>query len=109
MIFADLVKKTPRTSTAEEEVFKARRGLRNLKEEPASTASHRHTKAAENFKKLVDSKGYLPQQFFNYDETGLFWKKVPKRIYITAEATVLPSQKPMKDRLKLLFCVNVAI
>ena len=69
------------------------------------------TKAAENFvaefKRFVDSKGYLPQQVFNSDEAGLFWKKIPRRTYITAEEKALPGQKPMKDHLTLLFYANV--
>ncbi|GBM13142.1 Tigger transposable element-derived protein 1 [Araneus ventricosus] len=70
------------------------------------------TKAAENFigdfKKLVNSECYLPQQVFNCDETGFFWKKMPMRTYITEEDDVLPGNKPMKDRLMLLFCVNAS-
>ncbi|KAJ7332931.1 hypothetical protein JRQ81_015111, partial [Phrynocephalus forsythii] len=46
-------------------------------------------------------------QVFNCDETGLFWKRMAKRNYITQEETGLPGHKPMKDRLTLLFCATV--
>ncbi|XP_040288251.1 tigger transposable element-derived protein 1-like [Bufo bufo] len=49
------------------------------------------------FQHLMDDEGYLPQQVFNCDETGLFWKKMPKRTYITREEASLPGHKPMKD------------
>lgn len=120
MIFAELVKQTPGTSTAEKEVFKASHGwFEKFKKRTGIHSVVRHgeaassdTKAAENFigdfKKLVDSEGFLPQQVFNCDETGLFWKKMPKRTYITAEENALPGHKPMKDRLTLLFCANAS-
>jgi len=48
------------------------------------------------------------QQVFNCDETGLFWKKMPRRTYITEEEKALPGHKPMKDRLTLLLCGNAS-
>ena len=30
----------------------------------------------EELQKLVEEKGYLPEQVFNCDEMGLFWKKM---------------------------------
>ena len=57
----------------------------------ASTALHVDAKTAEDFvkefKKLVESEGYLLQQVFYCDETGLFWNKISKRTYITVEDT----------------------
>ncbi|PNF40558.1 hypothetical protein B7P43_G07603 [Cryptotermes secundus] len=120
IIFADLVEKTPGSSMAEEQAFKGscgwfekfkrRIGIQSIVRH--SEAASSDTKAAENFisdfKKLVDSEGYLPQQDFNCDETGLFWKKMPKQTYITAEDNALPSHKPMKDHLTLLFCANAS-
>lgn len=31
------------------------------------------------FKDIVRDGGYTPRQVFNIDETGLFWKRMPKR------------------------------
>lgn len=119
MIFADLVKNTPGSSTTKEvfkgsrgwfEKFKRRTGIHSIVRHGEAASSD--TKATENFigdfKKLIDSEGYLPQQVFNCDETGLFWKKMPRRTYITAEEKALPGHKPMKDRLTLLFCANAS-
>ncbi|GBN95876.1 Tigger transposable element-derived protein 1 [Araneus ventricosus] len=116
VIFADLVKKNHEWPKKREVVA----GSRSLREEPASTGCEARpaasagsdTKAAANFigdfKKLVNSEGYLPQQVFNCDETGLFWKKMPKRTCITEEEIAFPGHKTMKDRLTLLFCANAS-
>ncbi|XP_026576481.1 tigger transposable element-derived protein 1-like isoform X2 [Pseudonaja textilis] len=63
---------------------------------------------AKDFAKFVEAKGYVPQQVFNCDQTGLFWKKMPKRTYITQEEMAMPGHKPMKDRLTLLLCANAS-
>jgi hypothetical protein len=90
-MFADLVKKTPESSMDENktskgtrkwfEKFKRRTGIHCVVSH--SEAAGSDTQAAENFignlKNFVDSKGNLPQRVFNCDETGLFWKKIPKR------------------------------
>ena len=65
-------------------------------------------KFAKDFQKLVEEEGYTPHQLFNCDETGLFWKRMPNRTYITKEEKKLPGHKPMKDRLTLLFAANAS-
>jgi hypothetical protein len=94
LIFADLVKKTPESSIDVKEAFKGSHGwFEKFKRRTGIPCVVRHgeaassdTQAAENliddFKKLVDSRGYLPQHVFNCDEKGLFWKKMPKRTYL---------------------------
>ncbi|XP_067944893.1 tigger transposable element-derived protein 1-like [Watersipora subatra] len=62
----------------------------------------------KKFEELISNEGYIPQQVFNCDETGLFWKKLPRRTYITAEEIKLPGHKPMKDRLTLALCANAS-
>ena len=70
------------------------------------------TKAAEvftpKFQRLLVSERYLLEQVFNCNKTGLFWKKMPKRTYITEEEKAVPRHKPMKDHLTFLFCANVS-
>ena len=44
----------------------------------------------------VNAEDFLSQQVFNCEETGLFWKKMPSKIYITKEEKALPGHKPMK-------------
>ncbi|CAM5078436.1 unnamed protein product [Natator depressus] len=37
--------------------------------------------ANEQLKKIIEEKGYLPEQVFNADKSGLFWKKMPNHTY----------------------------
>ena len=83
-IFNNLIEKSPGSSTVRVEKFKASKGwFENFKKRTGIHSVMRHgeaassdAKAAESFvgefKKLVVTEGYLPQQIFNCDETGLF-------------------------------------
>lgn len=94
-IYADLVKKEASTSKeASEEAFKASHGwFDNFKKRTGIHSVVRYGEAAsadvkaadtyiQNFAALVAREGYIPQQVFNCDETGLFWKKMPLRTYV---------------------------
>ena len=118
-LYDDLKQDNPGTSEQSNE-FKASRGWFNrFKQRSGIHSVVRHGEAAsadkdaaEKFvgelKKFVESEEFTPDQVFNCDETGLFWKKIPKRTYITEEEKALPGHKPMKDRLTLLFCANAS-
>ncbi|GIY50854.1 tigger transposable element-derived protein 1 [Caerostris darwini] len=121
-IYGDLLKQTPKTSIdeASEESFKASRGwFENFKKRSSIHSVVRHGEAASSdmkaaedyiktFSDLIKAQGYISQQVFNCDETGLFWKKMPNRTYITAEEKMIPGHKPMKDRLILALCANAS-
>ncbi|XP_069822087.1 tigger transposable element-derived protein 1-like [Dendropsophus ebraccatus] len=120
ILYTDLVSRLPYTSAENEESFKASRGwFDNFKKRSGihsvakqGEAASSDAKAAEaftaEFKELIDAECYLPQQVFNCDETGLFWKKMPRRTYISEEENAKPGHKPMKDRLTLLLCANAS-
>lgn len=57
-------------------------------------------------KKIIEEGGYDDHQIFNADETGLNWKKMPKRTYVSKAEKKAPGFKAAKDRLSLLFCSN---
>ncbi|XP_051889940.1 tigger transposable element-derived protein 1-like [Pristis pectinata] len=57
-------------------------------------------------KKIIDEGGYLPEQVFNVAETGLFWKRMPDRTFISEEEKSAPGFQPSKDRLMLLLGGN---
>lgn len=65
-------------------------------------------KYIKTFSNLIKVLVYISQRVFNCNETGLFWKKMPNRTYITAKEKMMPGQKPMKDRFTLVLCANVS-
>lgn len=119
-LYADLLSNLPDTSTENEEDFKASRGwYENFKKRSGihcvpkrGAASGSDAKSADafvvDFQKLMVSECYLPQQVFNCDETDLFWEKMPKGTYITAEEDSTLGRKPVKDHLTLLLCANAS-
>ncbi|XP_062888939.1 tigger transposable element-derived protein 1-like [Mobula hypostoma] len=58
--------------------------------------------------KIIYEEGYLPEQVFNVAETGLFWKRMPDRTFISKEENSAPGFKASKDRLTLLLGGNAA-
>ena len=88
--------------------FKKRHGFHNLK--MTGEAASADVEAAKTYpatlKKIIEEGGYTSKQIFNIDETGLYWKKMPNRTYITAEEKTAPGFKASKDRLTLLFGAN---
>lgn len=62
----------------------------------------------EEFRKVIEERGYLPEQVFNCGETGLFWKKMPNQTYVHKSAKRAPGFKAWKDRLTLVLCGNAA-
>ncbi|KAM3922863.1 tigger transposable element-derived protein 1-like [Leptodactylus fuscus] len=119
-IFSDLNTETPGTSGEGAFTFKASRGwFENFRHRSGIHRVTRHGEAAsanqeaansfiKEFSDYVKAEGFVPEQVFNCDETGLFWKKMPANTYITKEEKALPGHKPMKDRLTLLFCANAS-
>ena len=92
------------------ENFKKRHSLHNVKLSGES-ASADHTAASTypaELKALIEEKQYLPQQVFNADETGLFWKRMPSRTFISKNEKKAPGFKAAKDRLTLMFCGNAS-
>ncbi|XP_045106683.1 tigger transposable element-derived protein 1-like [Portunus trituberculatus] len=84
--------------------FQRQSNLYNVKVSgEAASADHG---AAQKFKpelaKLIAEKGYSAKQVINYDETGLFWKKMSSKTYISKEEKHAKGFKAAKDRVTLL-------
>ncbi|XP_014775004.1 tigger transposable element-derived protein 1-like [Octopus bimaculoides] len=119
-LYGDLLKQNLGTSMEETsaDAFKASRGwFGNFKKRIGvhsvvryGEAASSDTEAAEDFvrefRQLIATEGYIAQQIFNCDETILFWEKMARRTYFTAEEKKIPGHKLMKDRLTLAVCAN---
>ena len=90
--------------------FVQRFNLKNLKITGESASADEEAASAflPHLKQIIEDNEYLPEQVFNCDETGLFWKKMPNRTYIHKSAKQAPGFKAWKDRLTLVLCANAA-
>ncbi|XP_069397046.1 tigger transposable element-derived protein 1-like [Delphinus delphis] len=57
--------------------FKARANLHNVSGEAASADTVAAQEFPEMLREILDEGLYLPEQVFNVDETGLYWKRMP--------------------------------
>ncbi|GBL99105.1 Jerky -like [Araneus ventricosus] len=54
-------------------------------------------------------KGKLTaNQIYNCDETGIYWRALPKKTFAAENETVAPGRKRMKDRVTILGCANAS-
>ncbi|XP_004431186.1 PREDICTED: jerky protein homolog [Ceratotherium simum simum] len=85
--------------------FKARHGIKKL--DASSEKQVADHQAAEQFcgffRSLTAEHGLSPEQVYNADETGLFWRCLPNP---TLEGGAAPGAKQSKDRLTVLMCAN---
>lgn len=90
--------------------FRHRNNLHNIK--ITGEAASGDTKAAAEFpatlKTIIEQGNYPPELVFNVDETGLFWKRMPKRTFLSREEKRAPGFKAAKDRLTLLLGGNAS-
>ena len=72
--------------------FERSTGIHNvLRHGEAATANKEAAKSCvSEIREYVEAEGFVPQQVFNCDKSGLLWKKMPNRTYITQEKKVLP-------------------
>ena len=94
LLYSDITRDTPGSSAEEFKAskgwfdsFKKRTGIHSVVRhgEGASSIKDAAEKFVEKFKDFVDREGFIREQAFDCDETGLFWKKMPVRTYITRE------------------------
>ncbi|GFY63055.1 tigger transposable element-derived protein 1 [Trichonephila inaurata madagascariensis] len=90
-------------------MFKRRSRIKHvLMHGESASADKEAAKYCLKFQEFIETEGYRPQQIFNCEETGLFWKRMPNRTYITKYEKSVPGHKPMKDRLTLLLGANAS-
>ena len=88
--------------------FKVRYNFRNINlVGECASVDHDADKAfPAELTSLIEGKGYLPGQVFNADTTGLFWEKMPTRMFISQCESKAAGFKAAKDRVSLLLCTN---
>lgn len=88
--------------------FKKRSNLHSIKitGEAASADHQAALEFPEILKTVIEHGNYPLELIFNVDETGLFWKRMPSRTFISREEKCAPGFKAAKDRLTLLLGCN---
>uniref|UniRef100_K7FDM5 HTH CENPB-type domain-containing protein n=1 Tax=Pelodiscus sinensis TaxID=13735 RepID=K7FDM5_PELSI len=84
------------------ERFKKRSNLHNIKITGEAAAAESFPAI---FEAIIKEGGYSSKQMFNLDETGLFWKRMPARTYISCDEAC-PGFKAAKDCITVMLCTN---
>uniref|UniRef100_K7FQ19 HTH CENPB-type domain-containing protein n=1 Tax=Pelodiscus sinensis TaxID=13735 RepID=K7FQ19_PELSI len=91
--------------------FQKRFGLKSVSlhgEAASADTTAAEIYANETFKNIINEGGYKPEQVFNMDETGLFWKRMPSRTFLFKEDAKASGFKAFKDRVTIVMCGNAA-
>ncbi|XP_054648760.1 tigger transposable element-derived protein 1-like [Dunckerocampus dactyliophorus] len=90
------------------EKFQKRYQLKSvvLHREAASADQSAAEDYVNSFQNILEEGNYLPEQVFNMDETGLFWKRMPSRTFIFKDEAKVHGFKAYKDRVTVVMCGN---
>ncbi|XP_014366598.2 jerky protein homolog-like [Papilio machaon] len=88
--------------------FKKRHGKRQLKVSGEKVSSN--TEAVQPFQEKflneIKEKNLCPEQIYNADESGLFWKVLPDKTLASSAETSAPGSKVSKERITFMPCAN---
>jgi len=62
----------------------------------------------DKFEKTVRDLGLTSDQVYNADESGLFWRLLPKRVYVCRSEKSADGWKKAKDRITFMPCANAS-
>ncbi|XP_028661789.1 jerky protein homolog-like [Erpetoichthys calabaricus] len=90
--------------------FKSRHGIRQLdiQGEKLSGDSDAAALYVTEFKRLVEAHDLSPDQLYNADESGLYWKALPSKMLVSKEEKSAPGHKSSKERITVLACANAS-
>lgn len=90
--------------------FKKRYGIRLLKitGEKLSSQPHLVDPFKLKLKEKIEEMGLCKDQLYNADESGLFWKLLPEKTYVSTLEKSAPGAKTEKQRFTFLCCANAS-
>lgn len=62
----------------------------------------------QEFKQVIDEMGLTPDQVYNADESGLFWRLLPHKTFVHRAEASAPGRKLAKDRVTFMPCSNAS-
>lgn len=88
--------------------FKSRFGIRlsTVSEEKLSTHESAVQPFIQCFEDKVKELGLLCDQIYSADESCLFWRMLPNKIFISSKEASAPDRKESKDRITFMPCSN---
>ncbi|XP_015187494.1 PREDICTED: jerky protein homolog-like [Polistes dominula] len=88
--------------------FKKRFGIRllTISSEKLSNDESAVQLFIQHFKDKVEELGLLPDQIYNADESGLFWRLLPNKTFVFSKEASTPGRKVIKDRITFMPCSN---
>lgn len=88
--------------------FCARHGIRqlSLQGEKLSADAEAPEPFREKLKEVIELEGFTLNQVYNCDETGLYFRLLPKKTLACASEKGAPGMKSSKDRVTLMACAN---
>lgn len=89
--------------------FVNRFGLENINVTRDAPSANKEAAAAflAELNKLIKKKGQHTKQIFSWEETGLFWSRMPKRTYVNKSEKEVPGQKTQTGRVTLVLSGNI--
>lgn len=90
--------------------FQKRVGLKNVYlqgEAVSADVAGAEAYAKNTFKTIIEEGRYKPEQVFNMDDTGLFWKRMPSRTFLMQD-DAKTGFRTQKVRVTLVMCGNAA-
>ncbi|XP_045464221.1 jerky protein homolog-like [Harmonia axyridis] len=90
--------------------FKKRHGIRELavQGEKLSADNVAMVEFCYDLENLIKEHDLRPEQVYNGDETGLYWKAMPRRTLAAGSESSAPGFKVSKDRVTVLCCANAS-
>lgn len=88
--------------------FKKRHGIRELDIQGEILSGNKEAadEFCTTFQKYVDDNNLLPEQIYNVDESGLYWKCLPSKTLAAEHERSAPGHKASKERLTVMCCSN---
>lgn len=88
--------------------FKQRYGIRllTISGEKLSSNPELVDPFKQKLKNKIEELAILPDQIYNADESGLYWKLLPDKTYVANTEKNAPGRKVAKQRITFLLCTN---
>ncbi|XP_005856792.1 PREDICTED: jerky protein homolog-like [Myotis brandtii] len=88
--------------------FKQRHSIReiNIRNERLNGDEAAVEDFCHNFRDFIERENLQPEQIYNADETGLFWKCLPSRTAVIKGKCTVFGHKAMEERVTIMCCAN---